>query len=114
MSPARNLKRPATAIIAALSVVNLNSGMKVVQPRFSPSEAIRLRRPELADTPPPMATCFITCLLHGFQELVHEHVYQGLLERGADIGHIVLHEVGVLLQMVTHKYSREVFTPLKL
>ena len=43
------------AIIAALSVVNLNSGRNVRQPRLRPCSTMPLRSPELADTPPAMA-----------------------------------------------------------
>ena len=43
------------AIMAALSVVNLNSGRNVRQPRRSPVRTMPLRSPELAETPPAMA-----------------------------------------------------------
>ena len=54
-SPRWYLKYPVTAIIAALSVVNLNSGRNVFQPRRTPSSTIARRRPELAETPPAIA-----------------------------------------------------------
>ncbi len=42
------------AIMAALSVVNFSSGMKVRHLRRRPASATALRRPELAETPPPI------------------------------------------------------------
>ena len=47
------------AIIAALSVQNSNFGMYVFQP-YLPSASFNARRmPLFAETPPPIATCFI-------------------------------------------------------
>ena len=44
------------ATIAALSVVNLRAGIQALTPASSQKSATALRNPELADTPPPMAT----------------------------------------------------------
>ena len=49
--------------VAALSVVNLNSGRNVVHPLLRPSSTIRARSPLFAETPPPMVICLIPVCL---------------------------------------------------
>ena len=55
--------------MAALSVVNLNSGRYVFQPRFLPSSSIRFRNPLFADTPPPIVISLIPVCLAAFINL---------------------------------------------
>ena len=45
--------------MAALSVVYSNLGIKVFQPYFFSASFNVVRIPELAETPPPIATCLI-------------------------------------------------------
>ena len=59
--------------MAALSVVNFNSGMKVRQLRRRPASATALRRPELADV-------FYAEGVGSLDELVEQDVDYGVLE----------------------------------
>ena len=54
------------AIMAALSVVKRNGGIKTSQWRFAASRVILSRNPLLADTPPARATRLIPVSLTAF------------------------------------------------
>src|SRR5215212_4590202 len=56
--PARRRRRPAAAIIAALSVDNIRLGTKVGTSRAAPRDSRSARSRLLAETPPAMPTLF--------------------------------------------------------
>src|SRR5690606_29869499 len=58
-SPCKYLKYAVIPIIAALSVVYSNLGIKVFHPYSVSASFNRFRIPEFADTPPPIAICVI-------------------------------------------------------
>ena len=102
------------AIIAALSVVNLNSGRYVFQPRLRPSSSIRERSPLLAETPPPMVTSLIPvcpAALISLSIRMSINVFWKLAQMSSLFFSI---NSGSFAISSRTKYSNEVFTPLKL
>ena len=87
MTPARNLRRPAAAIIAALSVESCRLGTNVGISRASPCSFSSARSRLLADTPP--ATPMLLRLIAARRRRTARSIERGhddALEAGADVG----------------------------
>ena len=92
-SPRSYFSCATMAIIAALSVVYSNFGMKIFQPCFSALLCIAFLNSEFAETPPAIATS----LIHGFLQLVHQGINDSFLNRGTQVRQIFCNEIRIFL-----------------
>ena len=84
--PSRYLKYPATATIAALSVVNLRSGMNASMPWRLQRSATAARTPLLADHAAAYGHRAHARELDGAFELSRSMAMMGCLQRRCEIG----------------------------
>ena len=97
------------AIIAALSVVYPNFGMKMFQPYFFGMGTERVAQPVVGRHSSCHGHLLDTRVFHNFAELVHKNVDNGLFQRCGKVGLVMFHKVGIFFHPFTQRIKKRGF-----